>query len=268
MFTLSDKSGGVPLYQSSLLLEAGFIHGFTTRVGSPTICPHGNFTFAANNREGTAAGGNHAEVEDNFEILKAAISCAEHKVITVKQVHGCGVVNVGDSCTSAEADALVTREAERLLAVRTADCLALLVGDRNSGAVAAIHAGWRGLVAGAIGEGIGQLLEVGGSEIGDVVVAIGPGIGVEYFEVGDEVVKEFEDAGLGCVVDFSYGEKAHVDLAGAAVMQLRGLGVGDDFVDVANLCTFANEELFFSYRRDAGKMGDTGRMVGAIAVKR
>ncbi|MEM6334911.1 MAG: laccase domain-containing protein, partial [Planctomycetota bacterium] len=118
--------------------------------------------------------------------------------------------------------------------------------------------------------------EVAGGDAGEVVAAIGPGIGVDKFEVGDEVAERFSEAGLGAAVHAGragWGERPHVDLAGAVRARLHEAGVGDEAIDAAEpgalgACTYEQAEWFFSYRRDVthGGAARTGHMAAVIGA--
>jgi YfiH family protein len=185
-------------------------------------------------------------------------------VIQVKQTHGARAVEAADA-DGAEADALVARAARAAPAaggsegrvcvavgVRVADCVPLLVADDASGDVAAIHAGWRGVVAGVVKAGV-ELLA--GKRL---VAAIGPCIGACCFEVGRDVGER-----IGFVVRED-GEKVYVDLRAAVRAQLRALGVSDDRIEDVPGCTKHEPARFHSFRRDGA---NSGRMLATIAAR-
>ena len=174
-------------------------------------------------------------------------------IVQVKQVHGARAV-LASEAKGAEGDALVSRSAGRLpVGVRVADCVPVLVGNTRTGDVAAIHAGWRGVVAGVVGEGVRLL---GGGSEGELVAAIGPCIGPCCFEVGREVGVQ-----IGHMAR-EVADKAFVDLRAAVRAQLATLGVTR--VDEVPGCTKHQPELFHSFRRD-GK--NSGRMLAAITPR-
>jgi YfiH family protein len=208
----------VTILTSAVLAEAGFLHGFPTR-----------------------------------DTADAALLAALDRpsVIQVKQVHGARAVLAAEAAGQ-EGDALVARAGEGAVGVRVADCVPVLVADPASGAVAAIHAGWRGVVSGVLGAGV-ELL--GGNGL---VAAIGPCIGPCCFEVGRDV-----GAQLGFVVK-EVGDKAYVDLRAAVRAQLRALGLADASIEDVAGCTKHEPERFHSYRRDGA---NSGRMLAAIAPR-
>ena len=155
---------------------------------------------------------------------------------TVRQAEGC----LGDG------DALISAEPGLLLTIRTADCVPILLADPIRRVVAAVHAGWRGTVAGIAALTVERMRSEYGTNPADVLAAVGPSIGPCCFEVGEDVLLPRQN------------RKA--DLWEANRKQLEAVGVG--LVWVAEACTMCDEPRFYSYRR--GK--DTGRMVSAIGV--
>ena len=260
--TRRTAPSGVVYYTSPLLDRAGVRHGFSTRLGGVSGRPFD--TLNLGNPTGCAVPDAGENVAENFRRLAAAIGCDRHRRREVRQVHGAAVVVVGDEAIdpAAEGDALVTVGAGELLAVRVADCCPVLVATADGRGVAAVHAGWRGAVGGAVAAAVRALCDVAEARPGELVAAVGPCIAVTAFEVGPEVVEAF-DAAIGRgVVTTRTGEKGHVDLAEACRRQLAAAGVGA--VDVAALCTVENAAEFFSHRRDRGT---TGRMAAVVAVR-
>lgn len=172
-------------------------------------------------------------------------------IVQVTQVHGAVAALGREATREYPADALVGRSGEEAVGVRVADCVPVLVADAASGDVAAIHAGWRGVVAGVVDAGVKLL---GGR---DLVAAIGPCIGPCCFEVGAEVAEQ-----VGFVAR-RVGDKAFVDLRAAVRAQLRALGLPDARIEDVAGCT-RHELRFHSFRRD-GK--GSGRMLAAIAPR-
>ncbi len=225
--------GAVALLRSTALADAGFLHAFPDRT----------------DRDG--------------ELL------AELGVQTIaqaKQVHGRGVIDAREStgAEGREADALVGRAVERLaVGVRVADCVPVLVADDASGSVAAIHAGWRGIVAGVVPAAI-ELL-AGGQRTG-LIAAIGPCIGGCCFEVGSDVAAMIARASHGAhVIVDKRGEKAHVDLRAAVRAQLLAAGMSPARIEDVAGCTKHEAARFHSFRRDPA---NSARMLAAIATRR
>jgi YfiH family protein len=145
--------------------------------------------------------------------------------------------------------------------VRTADCVPVLIADVESGAVAAVHAGWRGVVARIVDAAIDRLAP---SSPSSLIAAIGPHIRGDAFEVGEDVAHQIAAAAHGEDIIVRRAPKPHVDLAKALKAQLTARGVADDRIDDVGGCTLTEPERFFSHRRDAGK---TGRHLSAIVAR-
>ena len=176
----------------------------------------------------------------------------------MQQVHGLEVLDL-DMCqpaTGMAADAAITRRAGPVCAVQVADCLPVLLAARDGSAVAAAHAGWRGLASGVL-EATVKSLAV---EPRGLMAWLGPGIGPAHFEVGDEVRSAFLARDAGAANEFASNDRGRwqCDLAGLARRRLRALGV--TAISGGDWCTYADALRFFSYRRD----GRCGRMAALI----
>ncbi len=250
--------------RSSLLTGHGFSHGFSTREGGVSVPPFDSLNLARN------VGDDPAAVAENHRRFAEALGVPVTRVYEVTQVHRAEVQRVGANDDVAalrliEADALAASPAptgEALcLAIRTADCVPVLIADPESRAVAAAHAGWRGIVAGVIPAAIRALAEAGGGDPSNFVAAIGPHIRVDAFEVGDEVAHEIEAAAPGCGAIRPRQPRPHADLSLVVRAHLEASGVRNDSVDDVGGCTYADAARFFSYRRDGSR---SGRLLSAI----
>jgi YfiH family protein len=176
-----------------------------------------------------------------------------------RQIHGCTVAETGAAARGCEADAAVAFRAGEVCAVLTADCLPVLLCDRAGTRVAAVHAGWRGLAAGVIEAAVAAL----GVAPTDLLCWLGPAIGPDAFEVGDDVRERFVTGGAPASVSAfrpAGGGKWFADLFALARHRLSGIGV--DAVWGGDVCTYSEPRRFFSYRRD----GVTGRMASLIWI--
>jgi len=192
------------------------------------------------------------------------------KIVQVKQVHGARAVLAAEAAASSlaggaqEADALVAPSNGVAVGVRVADCVPVLVARTDTGAVAAIHAGWRGVVGGVVPAGVELLGR------GSLVAAIGPCIGACCFEVGADVadrigfVTRRAAPQAGARTPAGAGDKAYVDLRAAVRAQLLALGLADDAIDDVPGCTKHEPDRFHSFRRDGA---NSGRMLAAIATR-
>ncbi len=163
-------------------------------------------------------------------------------------------------------DALISRTPKILLAVKTADCVPILLGDSKTRAFAAVHAGWRGTSASIVLGGISQLQSEYGTRVEDVRAAIGPAANSCCYEVGSEVVKVFKERFPQSDHLFTPTRAGHarIDLQKANRDQLISAGVSPDRVHLAPLCTMDRTDLFFSYRREKKLYGRVGRLMSVI----
>jgi len=245
MLERCEDPDGFVGYRSPLLESLGFPHVFTTRrLSHRQELEFGKADVGA--RVARAAG------------LEGAA------LVAVKQVHGSHVILIrADELPprASEADGLVSERHDVLVGVHTADCVPVLLARQDGRRVAAVHAGWRGLVAGVLP----RALEVLGA--GRVVAAIGPCLSRDHFEVGPEVSEAFKGIGLAHVIRSAAGRRDHIDLSAAAESQLRAGGV--KLIDSNAPCTYASPDELYSYRRDVthGGQGRTGRLGAWIAAR-
>jgi polyphenol oxidase len=169
-----------------------------------------------------------------------------------------------------EADAIVTDVPGSVIAVQVADCVPMLVADRASGAVGAIHAGWRGAVAGVARATVDALAREFGTRPADLVIAAGPSIGACCYEVGEELIAAFRDAGATAAqldrwftrVDVGAVRSLRLDLWQVTHDQLVDAGVPPDQIYMSRLCTQTHADVFDSYRVAGPR---AGRMIAAIS---
>jgi len=206
---------------------------------------------------GSRCGDDAAAVASNRSLLAASLDLPSSPR-WLQQVHGIEVARVDgiDAAIEPCADAAVTLRRGTVLAVLTADCLPVLLCRLDGSAVAAAHAGWRGLAAGVIEATCAAL-----GTRGDALMAwLGPAIGPQSFEVGGEVRGAFVGAAAEAAAAFrpAAGDKWLADIYALARLRLRKAGI--EAIYGGGLCTVGDPERFYSYRRD----GVTGRMVTLI----
>lgn len=223
-----------PIVESALLREAGIFHGFSTR-----HAPSEPWSRAALPEAHHAAGS------------------ASLRVAQTHQVHGARIVEAtGDveALRHEQADALWSDDPSLGVAVRVADCVPLLLACRKTGRVAAVHAGWRGLVAGIVADAVRTVMP-DETERGSLLAAIGPCIGVCCFEVGEDVARVIEGASCEAASTRIAGQRPHVDLRTAVRWTLEREHVVPSQIDDVALCTRCNDALLYSYRRDGPNAG-------------
>ncbi len=266
------------------------VHAFSTRLGGFSQAYGGN----ALNLGFTHHDQREAVERNRAAFLKAIGARTGRRpwpMITARQTHSDLVLRVeGPPAQPLTSDALVTDVPGLVLAVKTADCVPVLLVDVKKRAVAAIHAGWRGMAKRIVEKTVGALRREYGSQPHHLHAAIGPGIAACCYSVGDEVREAFDS-------QFAYaselfhevmesdelrerypllfltarapghhplGRKLHLDLALAALRQLLDAGVPHKQISATGKCTCCHNDLLFSHRKEKGV---TGRQVGAIGIR-
>lgn len=218
-------------------------------------------------------GDNPEDVTRNRELLCSLLPERPVELVVPHQTHGVTVRVIDNAYTkeSKEArtallegvDALVTDMPGYCLCVSTADCIPVLLYDRKRLVVAAIHAGWRGTVARIVEHTLSVMARQYGTEGQDLIACIGPGISQKAFEVGDEVYEAFCQAGFPMEAIARKQDKWHIDLWEANRLQLLAHGVEAAHIEVAGICTYANNRDFFSARRQGIR---SGRILSGIML--
>ena len=242
-------------------------------------------------RAWTLGAGTSVDENKAWDEIAAAMLVTAPRLVRARQVHGADVLvrREGDSPrdTLQTADIIVSDDPNAAIAIQTADCVPILIADRRTGAVAAAHAGWRGLAAGVPRVAVEALAREFGSRSEDLVAAAGPSIAACCYEVGAEVRQRFEEAGWPeSTTDRWFFARAkpttgnpsmpgvgttprpghwYFDSGRAASDQLEAAGVPRDQVLTVGMCTASHPLLLCSYRRDGR---DAGRMAGAIRARR
>jgi YfiH family protein len=234
----------------------------TSREGGCSASPFDSFNL------GDHVGDAATCVQANRHRLRALIGV---RPVFLRQVHSCRVVVLNqDAPDGLEADACVSTGPGVACTIMVADCLPVLLADRRGRCVAAAHAGWRGLAAGVLASTVATLEREAGVAPVDLLAWLGPCIGPRSFEVGDEVRAAFGDAGFDIERGFRQAPAAPgkwlADLPSLAREHLHRLGVvavyGND--GTPDWCTVLQPSRFFSHRRDAIRLGSTGRMAACV----
>jgi YfiH family protein len=189
-----------------------------------------------------------------FGTRRADIPKLFANMASLKQIHAADCVPAqGRTGELGRGDALLEDTPGAIVAVKTADCIPILLVDERHRAVAAVHAGWRGTVARVAQRALEAMREPFGTDASEVHAAIGPGIGKCCYEVGAEVAEQFGEQG-----------RAHIDLAAENRDQLRVAGVAPEKIYTADLCTMCNATDFHSFRRDKDA---TGRLYSFVGIR-
>jgi hypothetical protein len=200
-------------------------------------------------------GDDPAAVAENRRRLKAAAGLPSDPA-WLSQIHGTAVADLDSPVAHGAADAAMTRGLGKVCAILTADCLPIILASSSGNAVAAAHAGWRGLAAGVIEATVDAM----GVPPASLLAWLGPAIGPEHFEVGTEVREAFlrVDPEAGAAFAPNARGRFMADLGMLARRRLQGLGVSRIYG--GGECTFTREDRYFSHRRD----GITGRQATLI----
>jgi YfiH family protein len=219
----------------------GYEVAFTTRVGGVSAGPYASLNL------GRKSGDDVERVDENRRLACEAIGADLAKLALNYQVHSARVLRAAPASRGEHADGLWTDEPGLPVLAMSADCLPIVLArvDACARAVAVLHAGWKGLLAGIVDAGVGAL----GADT--LKAAIGPAIGPCCYEVGEEVAAPYRERFGDDVV-----RERHLDLWTSAERALRGAGV--EQVTRFDRCTSCEPETFFSHRRDRGHTGRQG----------
>jgi YfiH family protein len=263
------ECGGVSALVCEPLEAAGFANGFSTRNGGVSSMPEHSLNLAGFN-EDTAEN----ILENRRRFLK--LFPGHWALAGCWQVHGADVrlvKNLIDAKPAEDArgdtvycDAIVSDARGVMAGVKTADCVPILMGDAQTGAFAAVHAGWRGTLAEVTTQALKRMAAEYNTKPHDVLVAIGPAAGACCYEVGSEVIDAFNDRFPDAGDLFNPTREGHacVDLVKANRAQLTSAGIDEDRIYSAPLCTMCRTDLFFSYRREKNVYGKVGRLMSVI----
>ena len=267
------------------------VHGFSTRPGGVSTC-YGGKTLNL----GITSHDTQENVERNRELFEKAIGAVQADgslwpLAHVRQIHSAIVHRLDEANAHAPAgDGLISNTPNLLLAIKTADCVPVLLADVKRRVVGGFHAGWRGTVARVVEKGVGEMRRRFKSDPRDLRAAIGPCIRKCCYSVGEEVRAEFESQFTyaselveevfdSSAIHVKYpllflnqrapghgdlGPEIHLDLVKANRRQLEDAGVAPEHIEVVGRCTACDSRRFFSHRAEFGK---TGRMMAVIGIR-
>jgi YfiH family protein len=254
-----------PVTARNLASLEGIRHGFFTRNGGVSTGLYASLNCGWGSSDDPDA------VSENRRRAGAFLGGdPDSGVVTLYQEHGTNALHVTRRPSREalpHADAVIASTPGLVVGVLTADCTPVLMADPQARIVAAVHAGWRGAINDVVGSAVREMERLGAKRE-RITAAIGPCIAPAAYEVGADFEATFRERDPSFSGFFERADadaKPHFDLPGFVAMRLREAGVGN--VEDVGLCTYANESLFFSYRRKTHRQeGDYGRQISAIVV--
>jgi YfiH family protein len=250
--------------ESPAMRRAGVRHAFFTRQGGVST---GHFSSL---NASVSVGDDPASVAENLRRASGMLGLTPERLFLASQVHGREVIQVASAdqpsrVASLEADAVASACPDVICAVRTADCVPILLADPQAGVAAAVHAGWRGVELRIAVAAVLNLRALG-AQPRTLLAAIGPHIGVGAFEVGPDVAERLaRSSSARDVVVAVPNANPRVDLSRIVRAQLAEAGVEPGRIECVGGCTHADAERFYSHRRDGAH---SGRLLSAIVPPR
>lgn len=245
-------------------------HFFTTRNGGVSSGEFSSFNL------GNFSDDNPIDIHENREILSRMWYMDIVDFIVPHQTHSSNVLVIDEDFHSLApsdkidalygVDATITHLKNIFLCATTADCVPILLFDTKKDIIAAVHAGWKGIVDNIIDNTVGKMKENYQSDPTDIVAAIGPSISLKHYEIGADVVVKFKKTGIDLKDASFFNEKTnklHINLKQIALDKLVMLGISSKHIETTDLCTYDNAELFFSARRQSVHCG---RMLSGIKL--
>lgn len=259
MQRIQPQGSEIVYYQFDQWVNAPLTHGVFTRQGGVSAGPWASFNL------GGTVGDDLAAVRENHRRMYAVLDLDASRACTVWQVHSADTVVVHNPVQHrrwlARADGMVTNQLGLPLTMRFADCTPILLYDPVCGVIGIAHAGWRGTVLGAGVSALHTMTTAFGTDPADVQAGIGPSIGPEHYQVGEEVVAAVQEA-FGQTDDLitrSADGSANLNLWLANRLALERAGVIQ--IEVAGLCTATHTDEFYSHRAENGHTGRFGAVI-------
>jgi YfiH family protein len=261
----NDRESGMFLESPTLAAVSGIRHGFFTRLGGVSTGVYASLNG------GTGSKDSPELIETNRERMAAALGCTPQRLLTAYQIHSPTVIVADRPWSQTQrprADAIVTRVSGLAIGISTADCGPVLFADGEAAVIGAAHAGWRGALTGVLESTILAMESIGARRT-RITATIGPMIRQPSYEVGDDLIAQFQSADAANKRFFAPAKRpghAMFDLAGYIAARLRQSGI---MCDDLELCTYTDESRFYSYRRMTHRgESDYGRHINAIVLTR
>jgi polyphenol oxidase len=258
---------GLTYYQSPQLQALSFLtHAFTTRIGGVSGGCYSSLNFSV--REGDP----EEHVKRNYQITAAAFAVSPEQFLTVRQVHGDGILVIKEpdfripEGKLPEYDGIITNQTGIAVGIKTADCVPVLIVDRIKRIVGVVHAGWRGTALKIAAKAVMRFREDFLSATEDMIAAIGPSIGPCCYQVDAQVVRAMgPDGGTdsyfrACKEDGRW----MLDLPSLNRRHLLEAGLNPENIEMSGLCTSCLPDLFYSHRGESGK---TGRQLNFLMLR-
>ena len=238
------------IFDPSLIIAAQ-----STRIGGVSPAPFNSLNL------GLSVNDEEQNVLKNRELFFKELGIDQSKTVKSHQVHGTEILVTGQPIVTTGYDGLITNTKETFLVISIADCTPILIHDEKNNVIAALHAGWKGTMGKIVSKAMGLMKKEFGSNGNDCRAFIGACITQKNFELGEEVAKHFDNT-------HKYFDKEKqkwfVDLKLENADQLMAAGVPLDQIEISEYCTYGNNDLFFSHRKEKGK---TGRMMAVIGLR-
>ncbi|AMK16463.1 MULTISPECIES: peptidoglycan editing factor PgeF [Sphingobium] len=239
------------------------LHGFAGRGGGVSTGVHAGLNVGLGSEDERDA------ILRNRDLARDALLPGA-TLVTVRQVHSPDVVTVTGPIAEADrpaADAMVTDRPGLILGILTADCVPVLLADREAGVVGAAHAGWKGAMAGVTDRSVAAMEKLGAHR-DRIAAAIGPCIGRASYEVTLDFARNFEEQDGENSRFFTAGREGHCQFDIAAYVAARLAGAGVERIEMLDQDTYSQPERFFSYRRACHRGEPSyGRQISMIALR-
>lgn len=270
-FLLEERNKIPYLTAPKLNALPGIKHLFSTRLGGVSTGNHASLNFSYK------MDSSKENVYENFKRVANLFGCSIDCIVGADQTHTATVKvvdinNAGNGITKEkeffDVDGLVTNDPSVILFVTCADCVPILLADPKKKVVSAVHSGWRGTCSGIARNAVETMKNEFGSKVSDIVVAIGPSICKNCYEVSEDLYDAFSDSSAYKNIDvdlfFEKGRsesKYQLDLHRANELLLLESGILRENIDITNTCTACNSEILFSHRASNGKRGGMGAFI-------
>lgn len=271
MYQLKNNGGLIWVEADALAAESGIVHAFSTRHGGRSEFPYNTLNLGLHTADDImTVRANRDRFVTNFGISPGEVVSLHfihsNKVLEVTEADGGRGFHAAADALG-DADGMITNVRRRALFVTYADCVPVLFYDPVHEAIGACHAGWRGTVAGIVMETVKAMQAAYGTAVGDLLVAVGPAIDPDHFEVGTDVVDAVSAHAVRPerLLTPRKNGKFLFNIWQANIDQLTTLGVPRENITLVDLSTFARDDLFFSHRRRFG--GEVGRQAAFIMLR-